>query len=274
MELSLGMAVVLGLVQGLTEFLPVSSSGHLVLAQRWLGVDPPGLSVEIAVHLGTLLAVLAVFGREVWEVAGGAWELARRGPAALRASGPARLALMGLLSTLPAAAVALLLGDAVEASFDRPRTLGWEFLATSVLLLLAERLARRPPRADEGGVGPLQALWIGAFQALAILPGVSRSGSTIAAGVMAGLSPDAAARFSFLIFVPAVLGAAVLDALELAGGGAALPTPPSLLVATATAAVSGYAALRLLMRLLDRRRLLPFAVYTAFLGLLVLLGGA
>lgn len=272
MGLTVAEAALLGLVQGLTEFLPVSSSGHLVLVQRWLGVDPPGLTLEVAVHLGTLLAVLAVYGRDVAALARGAWDLVRGGPRAAAEPGPARLALAVLLGTLPAAAVALLAGDAVAAAFDRRGLLGGAFLLTSALLALAQRAARRPARVrDEAGLLPRHALWVGTLQALAILPGVSRSGSTIAAGVLAGMTPDLAARFSFLLSVPAVLGAAVLDALGAVGRGAPAPAPLPLLVATAVAAVSGYAALLLLLRLLDRRRLLPFAAYTALLGLVALL---
>lgn len=264
-------ALLLGVVQGLTEFLPVSSSGHLVLFQKLLRADLPGISFEIAAHLGTLVAVAAVYRQELAQMWRGAACLVCRPAAAARHPGARLLALVAV-GTLPAALVALLLGDAVEAAFDRPRGLGVSFLLTGTLLWLAARAQERPQPVDERRFGFGQALLVGLFQALAVLPGVSRSGSTVTGGLLLGLEPELAARFSFLLFVPAVLGAALLDAVAVARGEPMPPLGP-LLLGFAAAALSGYGAIRFFLRALRARRLMAFAWYTWALGALLLAFG-
>lgn len=269
MDLPLWKAVVLGLVQGLTEFLPVSSSGHLLLFEHLLGFNPPGITFEIVAHLGTLLAVLVVYREDLAALVRGALDLLRRGGRALDAWS-SRWALLLLVGTAPAAVVALGFSEAIDRVFDHPHLLGLEFIVTGTLLWLAQRWGTRARGVGEEGFGARHALVMGLFQALAILPGVSRSGSTVAGGLLAGVRPDTAARFSFLLVVPAIAGAALLDLLDGSLAGEAVPAV-ALAVAFVTSAVSGYAAIRYFLRALARGRLMPFAVYTWALGALVLL---
>lgn len=282
MDVPLWKAAALGLLQGATEFLPVSSSGHLVLGQHLLGLDLPGLSFEVVVHVGTLAAVLAAYRHDVAAVLRGVVEVLRRPGAVLRdpllrrgaaGLGPdGRLAWLLLLGSIPAALAGLLGKAWIETAFSDLRFLGVGWLVTAGLLLAADRFLRaaRPPVTAGDPTGP-QALAMGVFQALAVLPGISRSGSTIAAGLFAGLSAGAAARFSFLLSIPAIGGAALLDALDILQSGTALPLAP-LLVGFLTAAASGYLAIRWLLDLLRRGRLAYFAAYCLLLSLVVLLG--
>ena len=294
MTLPLWKALLLGLIQGATEFLPISSSGHLVLAERLLGVNLPGLSFEVTVHAGTLLAVLAAYRRDLDALLRGSLELLRglpgllrsrpapgRGPRAL--SPEARLVGLLLVGSVPAGLAGVLGKPVVKAAFDSLRAVGVGWLLTAALLAVAARALRRAAagaaahgstgrRRVDGGDADLtvgQALWIGLFQAVAIMPGVSRSGSTIAAGLLAGLGPDAAARFSFLLSIPAIAGAGILDVLDVLQSGS-MPAAAPLAVGFAAAAGSGYVAIHWLLGLLRRGRLGGFAVYCLALGLLVL----
>lgn len=273
MELSLWQAVVLGVVQGLTEFLPVSSSGHLVVFQQVLGVRLPGVAFEIVLHLGTLAAVLVVYRRDVEAaVAGGLRALAAlmrgRGAAAWRDDPGAYLALLVILGTVPAALVGLAAKDAIEAVFESASAVAVFWLVTGALLWWVNRLEHAGKPLERAGLG--DALAVGIFQALALLPGVSRSGSTIAGARLRGLSRVDAARFSFLLSLPAIVGAAVLEmpAILAAGetGAGLLP----LLAGGLTAAVTGYASIRWLLRWLVADRLHWFAYYVWALAIVVL----
>jgi undecaprenyl-diphosphatase len=265
-------AVFLGVVQGLTEFLPVSSSGHLVLFRKILGISAPALFFDTLVHGGTLIAVFVVLRSDIWI-------LLRRPLQPLTA--------WLILGTLPAVAAALVFKDAIEAAFESGAFLGPAFLTTSVFLALAEVLSKRAPRLRRGGeMTWLDSLVIGIFQAIAIVPGLSRSGSTLSASLARGLDRDFAARFSFLLSIPAILGALVLQIRDLAGaagpelsnlGVPGLPMPEtgrigalSLAAGTLSAAVVGFFAITAMLKLVRERSLWGFSVYTGLLGLLVL----
>lgn len=250
----------LAVVQGLTEFLPVSSDGHLVLVGSALGVSDGGLLVPVMLHLGTLLAVLAVYRESVADV--------------LRklVTGQPRYALLVLLGSLPAGVIGLTFESWFEERFKEPRSAAWGLLGTACILLAAEVVRsrrRQPPRSE---LGPLDALVIGAGQALAILPGVSRSGSTIGAGLALGIAPVEAARFSFLLSLVAVGGAVALESRKLIG--AEDPSSPGVAVlalGVAISAVVGWFALRFLLKFLERGILRWFALYCALVGLAYLL---
>jgi undecaprenyl-diphosphatase len=252
--------LILAVVQGLTEFLPVSSSGHLVLGRELLGLrSVGGTLVTIALHVGTLVAVLVIYGRDLWGV--------------LREllAGRPREFLMIVLGSLPAAAVAFALGSRLDQLFESPDLAAGGLLVTAAALFGAHRLRRRREAAAPGArataveVGPFQALGIGLAQAVAILPGVSRSGSTIAAGLVCGLDAERAARFSFLLSVPAVGGAALLELRHLDG----LPegTLGRLGLALVVSAVVGVLALRLLLLALRRDSFVWFSAYCLGLAL-------
>lgn len=259
--MSLLQAIILGLIQGATEFIPVSSSGHLVLVPWLLGWDEPGLMFDTVLHLGTLLAVLAYFWRDWWRLIT-AW---LRGLIRWRWDDPdARLAWLLVLGTVPAALLGFLLEDFFESLFGQPAWVATFLLVTAALLAVSEWLGRR--QRELADLRWLDALVIGLGQATAIAPGISRSGATIAAGLGRGLERPAAARFSFLLATPVILGAGAFQLLDLL----ALPDPmaevPALMAGFLAAAISGYLCIWGLLRYLQRGKLYPFAIYCALAG--------
>lgn len=247
-------ALVLGLVQGLTEFLPISSSGHLVFADYLLGVHNETIFFEVAVHLGTLLAVLVYFRKDLSMVVVDFF----------KGGDGRRIGWMLILAMVPTAIIGLGFKDTFEAVFQQPRHAAIGLFVTSALLFFAEKVKQgnRPLT----GVTWLNALLIGTLQGMAIMPGVSRSGSTIAAGLFSGLTRDAAARFSFLLSIPAILGAAVVTAKDFAGVDPGLVVPS--IAGVIASAISGYIAIGVLMAVLRRGTLYGFVIYTLIVGIL------
>lgn len=245
----------------MTEFIPVSSSGHLVLVPFVLGWGDAlssDVAFDVAVHLGTLLAVVAYFWRDLWGILRGLVRVAA-GRAAEDDRRSARLAALLAVGSIPAVVVGFTLENPLSEVFEHPPAVAALLLGTAALLLAADWLYRKRPDGRRGvdGVGWKDALVIGTFQALAILPGISRSGSTIAAGVARGLTREAAARFSFLLGLPAIVGAAVLLLPDLEPG-----IPLGWVIwAAVVAAVTGLAAIAFLLRFLRTRPLRPFAYY-------------
>lgn len=246
-------AAVLGVVQGVTEFLPVSSSAHLVLGQALLGVRSPGVVYEAAVHLATLVAVLWVYRRRVVELTAGM----------ARGDG-ASWAYVGLLAlaSVPAAVVGLWFRQPIEAAFQQPTVAAGLLLVTG-LLVASIRITAAGAGKERPGVGG--ALWIGFAQAAAILPGISRSGSTVAVGVWRGVEPARMAEFSFLLSVPAVGGAAFM---QLGPGqiGLVRSLAPELAVGFVAAATSGVLAIHLFVRALEAGSFHRFAYYCWMVG--------
>ena len=247
--------IVLGVVQGLTEFLPVSSSGHLVLAEALTGVKTPGVFVEVALHVATLGSVLIVYGRRLWDLIVG-----------LVQGSQERIHYIGLLivASIPAGIIGLLFQKAIEERFHSLPWLGIEFIVTGIILWSTRHLA-----GDKTVPGWGAALGIGAGQAFAILPAISRSGSTVAAALWAGLTPAAAAEFSFLLAVPVIAAAALLDARHATVNIAAVGLGP-LIVSCVVAFASGVFAIRFLVALLRRGRFYAFAPYCWAVGVLTL----
>ncbi|MDR0706791.1 MAG: undecaprenyl-diphosphate phosphatase [Treponema sp.] len=257
-------AVILGAVQGLTEFLPVSSSGHLALLQKIFGLSGEGtqgaLLFDTMVHAGTALAVFVVLWKDIW---------------ALLKKPVQPLAGSLIIATIPAAATALLFKDRIEAVFasglffGKP-FLGAAFLITSLSLVIAEALSRKQERARDH-VNVMDAAIIGCLQAAAIIPGVSRSGATLSGALSRGIDRDAAARFSFLLSIPAILGALALQAIDLASGKAEAGIGAAPLAAgTLSAAIVGFFSIKLMLKLVRERQLWGFAVYTGVLGVATL----
>ncbi len=249
-------SIILGIVQGLTEFLPVSSDGHLVLAEHLAGVHTPGVFVEVMLHVATLGSIFIVYGRRFGVVVAG---VLRRDPEYLRYAG------LMLLAMVPAGLVGILLRDVVARTFDSLWVAGLGFWVTGAALWYT---GRRPAGARERpSVG--QALFIGAGQALAILPGVSRSGLTVAAGLASGMSAVRAAEFSFLMAIPVIAGAGLLEARHLTADLHTIGAGP-LAVACLVAFGSGVWAIRLLVALLARGQFHRFAPYCFAVGALTL----
>lgn len=247
-------AVIWGLVQGLTEFLPISSSGHLVLVPAFLsaaGMDVAGPSlVESAVlHLGTLAAVLVYFRSDILRL------LRFRDDPESR-----RLWLLLIVGTIPA-----LIGFPLRGPLDRlqddPPLVGLALLGTAVILLIGSRLLLGRRVVEDAR--PFDAFLIGLAQAVALIPGVSRSGATIVAGAARGLTPAEAARFSFLLGIPTIAGGGLLSMLDVSKNGG---FEPSLLAGLLVAAASGYAAIAVLLAVLRRVGLIPFVVYAVVVG--------
>jgi len=255
---SLWEATVLGTVQGLTEFLPVSSSAHLVLLPWALGWPDPGLTFNVVVHLGTLLSLFLYFRGDLTGLARG-----------LVAGAPdgVRLLTALALGTVPGAAAGYFAKGFFEALFARPDWVGVFLLGTALLLGVAERAGRRSRSLE--ALGAYEAVWIGVAQAVAIAPGISRSGSTIAVGLLLGFTREAAARFSFLLAIPIILGAGAHQLLGLRHASGASVAWAPLLLGFVMASAAGYAAIGALLRYLRTRSLYPFALYCALLGMLV-----
>ncbi|HEV8516870.1 MAG TPA: undecaprenyl-diphosphatase UppP [Candidatus Limnocylindrales bacterium] len=266
-------AIVIGIVQGLTEFLPISSSAHLIAVPRLLGWNDPFLNsagFDVMLHLGTLAALLAVFWRDLWRLAG-AWVLSLR-ERSLAGDPDRRLAWFVALSLVPAALVGASFEDLFDTYFrERLLLVAIFVLAGAGILWLAERRATQ--ERDLGGMRFSDAVLVGLAQALALFPGISRSGITIAAGLLVGLEREAAARFSFLIGTPIIAGAGLWKLRLLASGGFGEFDPLVLLAGVAASAVAGLAAIRFLLAYLRRRdtgifigyRLVFAAVIVAFL---------
>ncbi len=254
-------ATVLGLVQGLAEFLPISSSGHLILARAIMGISDETAStgafmmLDVLLHAGTLLAVLVVFWKDWWEI--------------LKNPFKSKTLLLLFIASIPALLAVVLLGDIVD-SFFTGWFLGVSFLITAVFMLIAEAVSRRETKWAEHP-GFKHAICMGIMQAIALLPGVSRSGSTLMGGVASGLNRKSAAKFAFMMSAPAILGSLIFegkDAIEM-GYLAELALVPTI-VGVIVAAVSGYLAIRFMLRLINKVSLNWFALYVALLGLAIL----
>jgi undecaprenyl-diphosphatase len=269
-------AALLGVIQGITEFLPISSSGHLVLFQRIFGISEPALFFDTMVHVGTLAAVLVVLWKDILGIL-------RRPIQPLTG--------FLILATLPAVITALIFKDVIEGAFQSGDFLGFAFLLTSLALLISGVFAKRSGNSrgapeTKPTMNWLDALIIGILQAIAIIPGVSRSGFTLSGALSRELDRDFAARFSFLLSIPAILGALVLQLKDLADGSA-VPVPVqaggaagaaangigagAVLAGSLSAAVVGFFSVRLMLKIVRERSLTGFAVYTAALGTLVLI---
>jgi undecaprenyl-diphosphatase len=263
----------LGLVQGLTEFLPVSSSGHLVLANHALGLDEPSLFTEVMLHAGTLVAIFMVFWRDLWSlgvggIGGASAMLAGGGRAAWRRDPSFRLLVFLAIGTLPVAAVGLVAKDSIEVVNRHPVVVAILLVLNGVMLLAARR--RPGETLDFSNLTLRAVLLVGLAQTLALLPGVSRSGVTIATALWVGVQRDPAGRLSFLLAVPAVLGATVLELMTVFQHGGARDGLGPVLVGTVVATVSGYVAIRVLLRLVREGRLFVFGPYCIGIGLAVL----
>ncbi len=268
--MTLLQSLLLGIVQGITEFLPISSSGHLVLVPNLFGWQIPAEDAfvfNVLVQVATLAAVFVYFWADIIGIGGA---LIR----GLRARQPfsdpqARLGWLIVLATIPAGLIGVLLKSVVESAFGSPLATASFLFVTAGLLVIAERIGKRDRAMSQ--ITWQDALWIGFAQALALFPGVSRSGATITGGMARNLDRPSAARFSFLMSIPVMLAAglfAVLDLIEISGFAERLPV---FFAGFAAAAITGYLSIRWLLRFLSQRSLLGFAAYCVLFGIINLI---
>jgi len=245
---------VLALIQGITEFLPVSSSGHLVLAQQWLGWDIDNVLLDAVLHLGTAAAICVIYRKDIRTLVGDAFskEGARRKPS---------LKYIGLivLAAIPAGLAGIIFKGFFEKMFLNARVAGALFFVTAAFLFVSG-IRKKPPVA----LNPPKAFMIGLAQALAIMPGISRSGTTISTALLLGVGRKEAGRFSFLLGLPIIIGAALLELKDVSGASI---SPMLLVVAFGLSAAVGIIALKLLLRIIEQGRLHYFGYYLVVLGL-------
>lgn len=254
--------VILALLQGLTEFLPISSSAHLILPSQIFGWADQGLAFDVGVHVGTLTAVVVYFRKDLilmfW-----AWFQSLSG----RHTGESKLAWLVVLATLPAVFVGFILNDLVDEYFRSMLIIAGTTIIFGALLGWADR--NRVETRELKSINLKDAIIIGCAQAVALIPGTSRSGITITAGLMLGLERQAAARFSFLLSVPVILGAGLLKGLDLVESGNSAAWE-MIALGTLIAGVSAFSCIHLFLKWLDRIGMMPFVIYRMLLGLILL----
>jgi undecaprenyl-diphosphatase len=263
-------AIILGIIQGLTEFLPVSSSAHLVFATDLLNL-PQNVAFDTILHLGTLVAVVGYFWKDVLSIISSFFSSVSdifrgRFKEGLEEKPFKKLSWLIIIGTIPAGLAGILLQKQFEALFNDVIYVGFFLIITGLLLWAAERV--KPGTKDVKDITFKNALVIGLFQAIAIAPGISRSGATISAGLFSGLNRELAARFSFLLSIPAILGAALVQVKDING----LDTSTITLIAGfLSAMIFGYLAIKLLLKIIKERTLMIFAYYCWIVGAVVII---
>lgn len=245
-------AVIWGIIQGVTEFIPVSSSGHLVVVPRFFGAMAPDLIFNVALHIGTLVAVLVFFRKDI---------------SALFVS-EKRLGALILFACLPIVVFGLIFADSIKPLFENPKLTGLMFLVNGAILFICHAKLRANISVDNRSVGMFRALVIGIAQVFAVLPGISRSGITITAGVYLGLDRKDAYKFSFMLFIPTALLALLYSLQEAASSHYVFNI--NMLIGGLFAAISGFAALKILFNILAKAKLHLLGLYSLLLGVLVL----
>ncbi len=254
--MSIFEAIILGIIQGFAEFLPISSSGHLVLAQNILGVNEPGVFFDVLLHIGTLVPILIVYWKDLFELLKKPFQ---------------KYTYLLIIATIPAIVVTLLFEDTIDMLFQGTIFLGFGFLITGALLLFTDR-----PQKDtksEKEISYLDALIIGCFQGVAIMPAVSRSGSTITASILRKLDRKTAAKFSFLMSIPAICGAFALQLVKIISGEVEIVSSDLLpyIFGFLASALSGYLAIRFMLVVIEKAKLKYFSYYVFVLGGFVIL---
>jgi undecaprenyl-diphosphatase len=247
-------------VQGLTEFIPVSSSGHLVFFQSLFGLEEPQLFFDVMLHLGTLLAVILFFREDIRKIIVETVETLKKRE---RGREQTRLLLWILLATIPTGVMGILFKDWFESLFSKPRTVGFMIMITGVVLWLTRRM--KPPGRTLERMGWLDSILIGIAQGIAIIPGISRSGSTISAGLFCGLDRELCGKFSFLLSAPAILGATLLELRKVNSVGELSP----ILIGAAVAFVVGILSLKFMMNMIKMGRVSNFSYYCWAVGILI-----
>lgn len=264
--MGIGQSLLLGLVQGITEFLPISSSGHLVLTERLLNVKTSDLVFEVLVHVGTLVAVVVYFRRKLIDIARSLIHSLSKGAKTEDEKLNLRLAWFLILGTIPAVLFGLFFRDIVEAAFASPRWTSGEFIITGIILISTIWARDRGRNFNNWNT-----LFIGVAQAVSIMPAISRSGSTISAGMFSGINKEKAAEFSFLLSIPAIAGATVLQIPEFIKLLPRLDLLWVYAVGMLVSGIVGYLSIRLLLDIIKRGKFFYFGIYCLILGILGLM---
>ncbi|MDD5764752.1 MAG: undecaprenyl-diphosphate phosphatase [Candidatus Marinimicrobia bacterium] len=257
-------SLILGIFQGFAEFLPISSSGHLVILQRLFNLTSDNIAFEVSVHFGTLLSVIAIYYSDLWKMIVSFFSglFSKK----FRHDEYFRLAVFVVIATIPAGIVGVVFSDFIESIFHSVRLVGVTLMITGVLLFLT-----RFVKIQDRKLGGWNSVLIGVFQAIAILPGISRSGATISAGLFCGISRLEAARFSFLLSVPAVFGAAILEGKDALAFGAPALDFKILSIGLISSFIVGYLSLKFLLKIVQSGKFSWFAPYCLLVGFLTLL---
>jgi undecaprenyl-diphosphatase len=250
-------AILLGLVQGLTEFLPVSSSGHLVILQELLGIEETGVTLEVLLHFGTLLAVFWVFGRDFINLF------------RLREAGQRRLLFLLAVGVVPTALIGLLLGNYIAILFQSTLVVGVMLLVTGGILKLLTVLPAG--KKDLPAMQPKDALWVGLLQGFAVIPGISRSGSTITAALWRGLDRATAVRYSFMLAAPVIFGATLLEVREMVALGIERAALLNYIAGGLAAFLAGVVAIKVFIKVLKQQKFNYFAYYCWIAGVAVII---
>ena len=272
--MTLSEAVILGLVQGLSEFLPISSSGHLALLQYFFGIEGESvLTFAVLLHLGTLLSIFAVYYKDIWDLIKELCMtivdiLTGKGPR-INANETRRLGFMIITATIPTGIIGITFNNMFESMYLSLGAIGAGLLVTGTLLWFAEKLGKGKKNVTT--MKFRDAFLVGLFQSVAISPGVSRSGSTIVGGLFSGIKREVAVRFAFLISIPSVLGAVVLEAPAAFQAGVDTSLLVPILIGVAIAAISGFIAIKTMIRIVSNKKLYYFSFYTWALGAFVLI---
>lgn len=267
-------AIIVGIVQGLTEFIPVSSSAHIVLTQNLLGVKQPGITFEVVVHIGTLFSVFWIFGSDIIKLLIAVVDLPRTITKnetfeSLKTKSDRNLIFMLILGTLVTGTIGVLFKDFFVSFYHNNTAIGIALLVTGFILWISQKL--NPGYKKAGEIGILDAITVGAFQSLAIFPGISRSGSTIAGALLRKMDKETAVRYSFLLSIPAILGATLLEVKEVLETGFDQSLALPYIFGLIFSAISGIIAIKWLVAFLKKGKLHYFSFYCWFIGILVLL---
>lgn len=257
-------SLIMGVVQGLAEFLPVSSSGHLALLDMFFPIKDGGIAFSVLLHVGTLVAAIVYFRKDIFDL------LRSLSPKNKEMKAERRTVLSILIVTLVTAPIGLLFNGPMDALSKNLVVLGLCFIGTTVVLSAAEYFTHNSGKREPESLGPVRAAFIGLVQGLAVLPGLSRAGMTIAGGMATGMSREKATRFSFLVSLPIIAAAALLDGLHVIKGTAVLPSASICAVGFIASAVAGYFAIAIMIDLVKRIKLYWFAGYTFILGVILL----
>lgn len=252
--MNLLQAIILGVVQGITEFFPISSSGHLVIIQHLFGMKEPMLAFDIFLHLGTTAAILIYFRKEIINI------LTRE----------RHIAFYIVVASIPTFIIGFMFKDAVEVLFDRPHIVGYMLLATGVLLIASSIYTRSKRDQAPKKIGVINSLIVGTAQGIAVMPGISRSGATITSGILSGIEKEQAFKFSFLLAIPAVLGASVLKAHKIGAGLISKDLVP-FLAGAITAMIVGLFSMSVLLKVVKSNKLYLFGIYCILAASLIII---